>query len=281
MEQVTLIVWRESIEALLIIGILYRWIKSNGDNQCLRFLYYGIALGIALALVLAAIIYQANILLPDYARDLLQVVMVFVASGLIVQMVFFMNSHSGQFAKNLQQQAGTAAFNTNIRWNMLIIAMLAIAREGSETVIFLYGVGAAQKGTDLFGFIISSLIGLALAILTIWLLQKGRQFISMRQFFKITMIILLFLASGLVTSGVDMLSSMIMGLDLPEQIYSFVGSVVWNSTFLLDDSSRLGGMVAIMTGYRSNPSALTILIYILYWGVIYKLWHRAAKPQNL
>ena len=90
-------------------------------------------------------------------------------------------------------------------WGVALLVALAIAREGSETVIFLYGLGFGQSGHVDGSQMLAVVIGLGLAFLTFYLLQLGGKIFSWRLFFRVTEIMLLFLGAGLFQTGVDKL----------------------------------------------------------------------------
>src|SRR5206468_3705916 len=145
------IVWRESAEAMLVVGILYAWLKRQPDASIgLRYLWGGVAAGIALALLLAGVMLGIATVLSSEALEYFQAGMVLVAAALIVQMVFWMRRHGRTFKKDLESdmQKNVGAANW---WGMLVVVMLAVGRESAETVVFLYGIGI--EGQDLSTFI--------------------------------------------------------------------------------------------------------------------------------
>ncbi|MFM9634966.1 hypothetical protein ACKI10_46600, partial [Streptomyces galilaeus] len=89
-------------------------------------------------------------------------------------------------------------------------------------------------------------------------LQLGGRVISWRHFFRITEVMLLFLAASLVMTGVDHLYS--------AGVLPTLSAPLWDSSGLLDDSGMIGGIIAALTGYRAHPDALTLLVYAGYWG---------------
>ncbi len=261
MGQVLFVVWRESVEALLVIGILYAWLRQ-GDAAAQRglpYLWLGVALGGLAALGLGASLVGAGNALSGDQQALFQAAMMFIACALMVQMVFWMKQHGRMLKKNmeaaLEQRAERAQW-----WGIAILAALAVAREGSETVIFLYGLGVGQSAQMLPAELSGVLLGIALALLTFYILQLGSTVLSWRHFFFITEIVLLFLACGLLQSGLDIL----IGL---EKIPSGPDPL-WNSTGLLNNASPLGSLVSTLTGYRAQPSLTNVLVYLAYWGMI-------------
>ena len=128
--------------------------------------------------------------------------MMLVASGLIVQMVFWMRRHGRTFKRDLEadMQSNAAAANW---WGLLVVVALAVGRESAETVVFLYGLGAQY--TSAWSFLQVLALGIGAAWLTFWVLQQGSRIFSWRTFFRVSEILLLLLAGALLVSAVDKL----------------------------------------------------------------------------
>ena len=244
------IVWRESAEAMLVVGILYAWLRQRPDAAIgMRFLWGGVAAGAALALALALVMLGIASSLSGNGLDYFQLAMMLVASGLIVQMVFWMRKHGRTFKKDLESSMARNARTANW-WGLLIVVALAVGRETAETVVFLYGIGAGKGGIADLPVVL--VLGLGAAFLTFWLLQQGSRILSWRVFFRVSEILLLLLAGALLVSGVEKL----IALDvLPALV-----DPVWDTSRLLDDSGRIGGLIASFTGYRSRPALLPLLV---------------------
>ena len=268
MGQVLFIVWRESVEALLVVGILYAWLK-NGDADARRgipYLWAGVAAGLLAAIALGAALVGFTEELSGDAQDYFQTGMVLVACVLIVQMVLWMKHHGRSMKRDMEASLEKSKQDANW-WGVTLLVALAIAREGSETVIFLYGLGFGQSGhVDPMQYLAVA-IGLALAFLTFYMLQLGGKIFSWRLFFRVTEIMLLFLAAGLFETGVDKL--------IDKEILPVVMNQVWDTSWLLDDSSTFGSLVATLTGYRAHPAGMNLIAYAVYWGVIFLLLRRS------
>jgi high-affinity iron transporter len=270
MGQVLFIVWRESVEALLVVGILYAWLR-NGDAAARRglpYLWGGVAFGLAAAVALATMLVRFTEVLSGDAQDYFQTAMVGVACVLIVQMVMWMRHHGRTMKRDMEATLARSARQSSW-WGVTTLVALAIAREGSETVVFLYGLGFGQSGHIDASQWLAVGIGFALALLTFYLLQLGGKLFSWRLFFRVTEIMLLLLAAGLLQTGLDKL----IGLD---KIPTLVDQV-WDSSRLLDDASPAGSLVSTLTGYRAHPSLMNLIVYVAYWAVVWLLMRRSGQ----
>jgi high-affinity iron transporter len=264
------IIWRESAEAMLVVGILYAWLARQPDRRTgLRYLWGGVAAGLGLAVLLALAVLGIATLLQGDGLEYFQAALTLVACGLIVQMVFWMRRQGRKLKRDLETQMQARAENAQW-WGMLVVVALAVGRETAETVVFLYGVGLQQFSVGQFLLILA--LGLALAFATFWLLQRGGRALSWRAFFRISEILLLLLAGGLLVTGIEKLISLGVLPPLADQL--------WNTTALLDDSTRFGGFVAAMTGYRAQPALLPLLALAAFWiSVTVALREPRPKPK--
>lgn len=274
MGQIVFILWRESVEALLVVGILYAWLSRTPEAQGgKRWLWAGVVLGLLLAGLLALGIYAAEGLLAEH-QDLFQAAMVFVAAALIVQMVLWMRAHGRTLKRDLESGLSRQAQQRNW-WGVLVLSALAIAREGSEAVVFLYGTLAAAPAQALPMMGLAALAGIALALATFGLLQLGGKVLNWRSFFRVTEIMLLFLAAALVVTGAEKLQAMDW---LPA-----LRDGLWNTSAVLSDMGTVGGVVAALTGYRAQPSLMTVLVFVGYWVLVWALmrWRSAVAASRL
>ena len=106
--QILFIVWRRSVEALLVIGILAAWMSANEAGAVGRgYLWRGVMAGLCAAVPLALMVFAEQ--LSGAAQVWFQVALVLLAGVLIVQMVFWMNSHGRNFKRSLQSELSAAA----------------------------------------------------------------------------------------------------------------------------------------------------------------------------
>ncbi len=271
MEQVGFIVWRESVEALLVVGILYAWLRDDpGGRRGLPWLWGGVACGLVLAGLLALVLLGMASWLSDTGQEWFQALMALAACILVVQMVAWMRAHGRGLKRELQTGAGTMV-RRNRWWGLLALVMIAVAREGSETVVFLYGVILSSRDEGrLASMLAAGLIGFGAALLTFWVLQLGGRLITWRRFFKVTEILLLLLAGALLVSATDRLISL--------EVLPTLADPAWDTSWLLDTAGGLGKVLADFAGYRAYPALSQVLIWLAYWVVALGVLRRASRP---
>ncbi|TJZ65206.1 FTR1 family iron permease [Chitiniphilus eburneus] len=270
MDQVMFIVWRESVEALLVVGILYAWLKASpAGKPGIKYLWGGVAAGLALSGLLALGILGISSWLSDDGQEYFQAGMALVAAALVVQMVYWMKKHGRTLKRELESGLSDAVSHANW-WGLLILVMVAVAREGSETVVFLYGSVAGADAAQWPRLILAGALGLLAAFATFWLLQLGGRIMTWRRFFALTEVLLLLLAGALLVSGLEKLVD--LGT-LPSLL-----DPVWDSSALLDDSQSVGKLLADFAGYRSHPALMVLLIWLAYWvGTVTLLRRNQAR----
>lgn len=269
--QIIFILWRESVEALLVIGILSSWLShEHAPRRAGLLLWGGIVTGLALAIGFALVLLGfSEIMTPAFRQDMMTF-MVFLATVLIVQMVFWMRAHGPTLKRSLHDGLSKAA-GSGQWWVIFALAAFAIVREGSEAVVFLYGSLAASTGETMWPVMASIGTGAALAAATFVALRASAHFLPWKVFFRFSEAMLLLLGCALFVTGVG---------DLVMMGYLPFGAPLWDMSALLDDTTRLGGTIAALTGYRAAPDMVTLIAWGVYWGTVATImWLQSRRPQ--
>lgn len=267
--QIIFVVWRESIEALLIIGILQAWLRHNGSASARLHLWGGVLAGGAGAVALSWLLTRFGESLPPEGHDIFQMALMLAAAGLVVQMVLWMRRRGRTLKRELETGLSGRLAEGRL-WGIFALAMIAVMREGAEAAIFLQGIIAATGWTLDATLAIGAAFGAALA--SYGLLQLGGRFLSWRHFFRLTEVMLLLLACALFVNGAGYLVS--LGV-LP---YTHP---LWDLSGLLDDARPLGAVVAALTGYRASPDVVTLASWLVYWGgIAFAFRRQALRPAH-
>ncbi|WP_223672770.1 FTR1 family iron permease [Proteus terrae] len=275
MGQVLFVVWRESFEALLVVGIIYAWIKrSPTPQQGMKYLWGGVIFGLFLAVILALSIYGVFSSLEDMWQSLFMITMEILACVLIVQMVYWMNGQGKSLKANIENEL-TQKTQQQSAWGILLIIAIAIAREGSEVVVFLSSYIMALNTQTALPFFIEVLIGLVVATFTLWLFLLTSKVISWRYFFTVTGFLLLFLAVSLLLKAVEEIANLLIEMDF--ELPDFFIYPLWDISHILDDSSVFGNFLVSFFAYRSQPIGLSVVTFILYWIVVALLFKRGSR----
>ena len=262
------IVWRESLEAMLVIGILSAWVNDRGGARTA--LWGGVLAGLALALALAALMQGALGILPDEGQEIFQALLIVFAALLMAHMVLWMRRH----ARGLRRQMESALDNAAARqgaWGIGAVAALAVAREGAETVIFLQGMAS---GASWGALLPSALAGFALAGVTAWAAARGLRLLPQHQVLRASANLLLLFAAGMLVLGSDRLISLEWLPPGPDPL--------WDTSAWLDDGGGAGKWLADLFGYRARPATTNVLVFFGFWLLmaVQHGWPARAAPQS-
>ncbi|MBI2306361.1 MAG: FTR1 family protein [Rhodocyclales bacterium] len=260
------VVWRESLEAFLVVGILYAWLQANdGGGRGRRALFAGVAAGIALALALGWALVAVQDELAGEALEAFQTGMLLVAAALITQMVLWMRRHGRQLRTQIHAELAAAQARAGLA-GVAVVAALAVAREGAETAIFLYGFAQEGGVADLAA---GAGAGFAAAAVTAVAAARGLRRFDSGRLLRYSSILLLVIASALLVAAADRLigTGWLPGIVDP----------LWDSSTLLDDSAGTGKLVADFSGYRARPALSVVAIYAAYWATVAFAWRRAGR----
>ena len=265
-----IIVLREVIEAALIIAIVLG--ASRGIAGRGRWVSAGVALGVVGAGVVALF---ADVITNAFSGDGQELLNAFVLLAAVCMLAWhniWMSSHGRELASQVKGVGHDVQAGSKPLTALMVITFVAVMREGSEVVLFLWALGTAGSA---FSMLVGGFIGLAIGVSIGVFMYKGLLQIPMKHFFSITGWLVLLIAAGLAAQAAAFLNQ--VGW-LPA-----LGSNLWNSSRLLDQDSIAGKMLHTLIGYTARPSGIQLLFYMLTLGIILGLmrWvgrrHAAAR----
>lgn len=264
-----LIVFREVLEAALVVGIVLA--ASQGVKRRATWVMAGIAAGVLGAMAVAGFAEQIANALSGVGQELFNATILFTA----VAMLGWHNVWMGRHGRELAAAAGDIgkAVSSGARplYALAVVVGLAVLREGSELVLFLYSIVAAQ-GTDLASLAGGGLLGLAAGVAVGAALYRGLLRIPMRHLFTVTSWMILLLAAGMASQG----AAFLMQADLLPPL----GSTVWDTSFLLTERSIPGQVLHALIGYVARPAGVQIVFYAATLVVIGTLMRWAARGDG-
>src|SRR5262245_31371033 len=266
MIETLLVMWRESLEAALIVGILLTYLTRSGHRAGIPFVWAGAAAGVVAAVLTAAASNGVLARLDPDAQELAQAGVLFLAVGVLTWMVLWMHRNARGLSGDLRRKAD-AALATGRLLGLATIALTAVFREGIETVLFLWGIVVQRGDLTAVPLVAAGLLGAGLAVATAYLFFTGFRFLKLQTFFRVTGALLLLVAAGLLSAGLNKL----IGLGYLSPLVS----QVWNTSWLLRDDSVVGALLGALVGYRSRPSLLEVLAVSLYLPLMLWMLRRA------
>jgi high-affinity iron transporter len=245
----TIIVFRESLEAALLIGIIAA--ATRGLDKRNLWLALGIAAGLFGSILVAGLTEKISQLADGSGQELFNAAILGAAVLMLGWHNIWMASHGKEMAAKAKRVGAEIKNGSQELSAIAIVVALAVLREGSETALFLHGMvsSSSSAGEVLVGGGAGLLAGIALGIVIYFGLLR----IPLRWFFSVTSSLLLLLAAGLASQMARFLNQ---GDWLPA-----IASPLWDSSRLLPINSALGSTLHILIGYEAQPSGMQVLFY--------------------
>jgi high-affinity iron transporter len=245
-----IIVFREVLEAALIVGIVMA--ASRGAVGRGLWVSGGIAAGVLGAMAVAASAATIAAAAEGMGQELFDAGILFAAVGMLGWHNIWMSRHGRELAGNAALLGSEVRSGTRPLWALAFAVALAVLREGSEIVLFLYGIALAGQGGPL-AMVIGGVIGLALGVAAGTAIYWGLVSIPMRLLFRVTSWLVLLLAAGLASQG----AAFLMQADLLPPL----GSNLWDTSFLLSEQSLAGRVLHTLIGYTAQPAGIQLVFY--------------------
>jgi high-affinity iron transporter len=245
-----LIVFREVFEAALVIGIVLA--ASQGIPRRYLLVSCGGALGVLGAVIVAFFAETIASLVEGMGQELFNASVLFLAVAMLGWHNTWMAKHGRELAAKMNAVGRQVRAGHQPLYAILLVVALAILREGSEVVLFLYGIaaGGSETGTMLTG----GLLGLAAGIVVGVSLYLGLLRIPTRYLFNVTSGIILLLAAGMASPGAAFLTQAHW---IPE-----LSPMLWDTSGVLPESSALGDLLHTLIGYNERPTGIQLVFYI-------------------
>lgn len=251
------IVFREVLEAALIIGIIAAATRNVPGRK--RWLAGGVVAGLVGASVVAASANFIGSLAGGIGQALLNSVVLGVAVLMLAWHNIWMASHGAQLAADARAVGQNIRDGSSELSALLLIVGLAVLREGSETVLFLYGI-AISGGNSATTMLAGGIIGVLAGVLLGYLLYAGLVRIPLRWFFTATSLLVLLLAAGMASQVAHFL--------IQADLLPSLTSPLWDTSHILPEGSWTGKVLHSLIGYDARPAEMQLIFYITALVVI-------------
>ncbi len=245
--QAFIITLREGVEAALIIGITLSYLAKVGLSRLRNTVYYGLAAALVGSVLVAVVISRTQ-----FNQDIFEGYVMLVAAFFVVTMVFFMAKAGKTLKGDIESKVGGFA-SRGSRLGLFLFVFLMVLREGVETVLILSAVSLTS--TELTNFL-GTLLGVALAVAFGVMFVKGSVKINLGKFFKVTTVILIFVAIQLLVSGLHELSENGV-LPSSRQEMALIGPIVRSDSFFSVTILALAAVMVLFEYRRRRPDQAT------------------------
>jgi high-affinity iron transporter len=248
---------REGVEAALIVGIIATFLRQQGRTDALRWMWAGVALAIALCVGVAVVLEIVDELLPQRQQEAFEAIVGVVAVGAVTYMIFFMRRHARAMGGDLRSSAaGALAAGSAV--SLVVMAFLAVMREGLETAMFLLAAFQASLGVSPLAAGAGAVCGLLVAAAIGWGIYSGGMRINLQRFFRITSVLLVIIAAGLLSSAVHHANEAALITAGHQQALDLSAIIVPRS------DSVTTGLITGLFGLYPYPSVAEVTVWLVY-----------------
>ena len=273
-----IIVFREVLEASLVVGIIYLIIEKTNQTSHFAKLWYAVFVSILASIVVGFLVIQAkNSLGNDSTQALFEAIFLYLTAFFIWYVIFWLSKNVSDYIVLVGQALNAMELSS---WGIFFVVFFAILREGFETAIFLISSFSITGTFSYLGFFSGALLAILIGYLIV---AQGRK-INLRSVFKYTTLLLVFLSAGMVAYGTHEAeeylvksaqiekSSITRVWDILEPVQSIdTGQTIYHP---LHDKGSIGLFLKGFFGYNSNPNIPEVILWILALLFGLNMWRR-------
>jgi high-affinity iron transporter len=255
-----IIVFREVIEAGLIVGIILAVTKGVRGSRLV--IAGGVAAGVmgaSLVAAFAGIIAEA---MAGVGQEIFNASILLVAVVMLIWHNVWMASHGRELAADVKRVGAAVRTGSTSVVALGVVCAVAVMREGSEIVLFMYGL-VASSGSTAAELLVGSLLGLVAGVGLTALTYLGLVAIPQRRLFAVTTTLISLLAAGLAAQAVVFLQQ--------AGVLTMMVETAWDTSAILSDSSLVGRVLHTLIGYSDTPSVLQVVVYVATLAIIVAL----------
>jgi len=262
-----LIVFREVFEAGLVVGIVMA--VTAGVPGRAFWIGGGVIAGVLGACVVALFTGGLSELFGGNGQEVFNAGILTFAVLMLTWHNVWMARHGRELVAELRAAGEAVVAGSKSLLALAIVVAIAVLREGSEVVLFLYGVAAAQGGAN-WAMAAGGVAGLLLGATVCLLTYLGLATIPTRYLFSVTSALIALLAAGMAAQAIAFLEQ--------ANIVTALDETVWDTSWILSDSSFLGRTLHTLIGYVDQPTAMQVVVYAMTLFIIVVLMRLFAAP---
>jgi high-affinity iron transporter len=263
---------REGLEATLVVVILVAYLVKSDRRELLTRIWGGVAIAVGVSLAFGALLTFGPRGLSFEAQETIGGVLSIVAVGFVTWMVMWMARSARSLSGDLKGRVDTAAAAGGA--SLVVVAMLAVGREGLETALFLWAAtqAAAGNGASTAGPLLGAALGLGTAVVLGYLFYKGAVKINLSKFFTWTGAILILVAAGVLSYGVH---------DLQEaRILPGLNNLAFDVSNVIAPGSWIGTVLKGTFNFSPATTWFEAVVWVAYVAVTMTLFFRQIRRSH-
>ena len=285
-----IIVFREVLEAALIVGIIYTILIKNQLTHVIKKVWLGVGTSVFASVLIGLLVIQLKQWVGNNAyQALFEGIFLYITAGFLYYVIFWLSKHVSDTKKLETDTLKSVQLSS---WGIFFLVFFAILREGFETVIFLVSSFTMQGTFSYTGFILGAMLAIFIGVIVV---IQGKK-VRITKFFQVTSLCLVFIASGMVAYGTHEMEEYFVKtnkiqnehiqrpwtilepkMTLTHSDFSFL--YTYNEPkqkyiHILHDKGHVGVFLKGFLGYNSNPNYIELLLWItsLVFGI--NFWRR-------
>jgi len=264
-----IIVFREIFEAGLIVGIVLAVTRTVPHRNA--WIGGGVLAGVLAACLVAVFAGALSNLFAGMGQELFNALILAIAVVMLTWHNVWMARHGSELAGELRAAGQAVVEGSKSLLALAVVVGVAVLREGSEVVLFLYGVLAGSDDSGL-SVALGGFAGLLLGALVCVLTYAGLVRIPTRKLFAVTTVLIALLAAGMAAQAAAFLEM--------ADVLTAMNNVVWDSAWLLSDSSLPGKALHTLIGYTDQPTAMQLVVYLAILAATFVLMRLYGAPAK-
>lgn len=262
---------REGLEAALVVSVLVAYLVKSGRRHQLPLVWIGTGSAAAISLAVGAALTFGPSGLTFEAQEAIGGFLSILAVGLVTWMIFWMAKASRSLASDLRARMDASEGKP---WSLVVIAALAVGREGIETAVFLWAASRAaiQDGQSTAEPLVGALIGILIAIGLGYAIYAGAVRINLSKFFTVTGGALIVVAAGVLAYGFHDLqeADLVPGEHL----------LAWDISSVIPPTSVVGTLLKGIFNFSAAPTVLEVGVWVTYVAVVGAFFVRSVRRSH-
>jgi len=259
---------REGLEAALVVSILVAFLVRTDRRHVLPKVWFGVAIAVAISVGVTLVLALTQQALTFEAQEALGGSLSIIAVGFVTWMIFWMRRTARTISADLRGKLEDAIKMGSTA--VVVMAALAVGREGLETALFFFT--AAQAAGETSQPLIGFLLGIAVAVVLAYLLYRGAVKINLGRFFMVTGALLIFVAAGILAYGVH---------DLQEAgILPGLNSLAFDVSATVPPDSWYGVLLKGVFNFSPQTTWLEAVVWTVYVAVVLTLFLRPQRTKT-
>lgn len=264
---------REGVEAALIVAIVLAYLAKTGNARYFPRIWLGAGAAIVLSVLVGAVLVATVGEMPEPYEQIFEGAVMVLAAGVVTWMLFWMRRQAATVGAELRSAVDRALTEQTGILGLAVLAFTAVIREGIETSLFLVGqlqAASGQGDAGALSVLVGAVIGLAMAVALGYGFYRGSRLLDLRAFFRVTGVLLVFIAAGLLSHAVHEFVEI--------GWIPFGTEPAFDLSVVLPDDVGVGLFLRALFGYSASPEFIALLVHLGYIAIVLPLFLRPVQP---